>query len=145
MAGGVLLLVVLAGLALLAYPGYREEHFADAASSRRSKLSTVPSFVPDEARDITFLTNLDTMERWGCFQLPNGTADFRSRLAAEGAVARPGQPLRKAERMFSRVPWWPEAMSEPGVERLDLPSRGGRVLMIGLSAGDGEACFYSGF
>jgi hypothetical protein len=142
----VVVLLLLAGLAVLGYPGYREEHYPDARVARQSgRPSTIPPFIPDAAQDISLLTNLDTMERWGCFRLPVGRPEFQARLAAEGALRRSGESIRKAERMFGRVPWWPSAMSKTDIERHDLPSQvAGRVIMIGLSGSDDRVCFYSG-
>jgi hypothetical protein len=142
----VVVLLLLVGLGVLAYPGYREGHYPNARGPRQEgQSSKIPPFIPDAAEDISLLTNLDTMESWGCFRLPVGRAEFKSRLAAEGAVRRPGEFLRKAERMFGRVPWWPGTMSQPGVDRHDLPSKlPGRVMMVGFSASDDQVCFYSG-
>lgn len=135
---------LVAGVLVLAYPGYRETHFADARAARPpGQARRIPAFVPDDAREIRTLTNLDTMQSWGCFQLPGGTRDLRLRLAADGAVRHDGEALPRAEKMFGRVAWWPPAMSEPGVERYDLPDAAGTT-MVGLSARDDRVCFYAG-
>ena len=142
----VVVLLLLAGLAVMAYPGYREEHYPDARVVRQTgQVSKIPPFIPDAAQDITLLTNLDSMESWGCFRLSVGRPEFQARLVAEGAVRRSGESIPKAERMFGRVPWWPSAMSKTDIERHDVPSKiAGRVMMIGLSGSDDRVCFYSG-
>lgn len=141
----VVVLLLLAGLGILAYPGYREAHHQLARTARQSGQSPIPPFIPDEALDIRLLTNLDTMESWGCFRLSAGRSELQARLAAGGAVRRPGEAIRAAERMFGRVPWWPSTMSQADVERYDLPEKiGGRTTMIGFSASDDRVCFYAG-
>jgi hypothetical protein len=141
-----LVALLVGGMLVLAYPGYRESHFPDARVARQSgQARGIPTFMPDAAKDISLLTNLDTMQSWGCFQLPSGMKEFQMDLAAEGAVHRGGQSLPKAEKMLGWVTWWPAAMSETGIDRYDLPSRAsGGPTMIGLSARDNRVCFYGG-
>jgi len=141
-----LIVFLVAGLLVLAYPGYRESNFPDARGARESgHAGMIPAFIPDAAKDIRTLTNLDTMQHWGCFHLPDGTREFRTHLAAEGAVRREGESLPKAGKMLGWVTWWPATMSEVGIERYDLHSPASRgVTMIGLSARDNRVCFYGG-
>ena len=142
----VLVILVVAGLLILAYPGYRESHYADAHAARQSGGGRrIPTFVPDSATNISVLTNLDTMQTWGCFQLPNGMAEFQTYLVSQGAVRRPGEPLPKAKKMLGWVTWWPTAVSETGVDHYELPSRpsAGRT-MIGLSTPEDRVCFMEG-
>lgn len=139
-----IVVLLVGGFLVLAYPGYRESHFPDARAARQSGRG-VPTFMPDEATDVRVLTNLDTMQGWGCFQLRNGLEKFQERLAAEGAVRKGGTPLPPAEKMLGSVPWWPDVMSGTGIERYDLlPTGAGGPTMIGLSAGDKRVCFYGG-
>ena len=146
LARAALVIFLVAGLLILAYPGYRESHFPDALTARQSGPARgIPTFMPDGAKDIRVLTNLDTMQSWGCFQLPSGMKEFQVYLISEGAVRREGESLPRAEKMLGRVTWWPNAMSETGIDRYDLPvsPSGGRT-MIGLSIRDNRVCFYGG-
>lgn len=116
----------------------QEVHYADVAAARSAGAFArgwLPDVLPDDARDISERHDLDTNATWACFSAPTGVGVVRSKLG-----------LLKARRVEWPLtshpgrPWWPSAMTSPGVEAYEFAEDQGLRVVVGLVPGGTAAC-----
>lgn len=144
----ILVAVTLAGACVGPLSEMQESRYPDPDAARLGDPSGwIPAILPNDAKSIREVHNVDSSRTWGCFSTRRAD-DVRALLSGLHAHTAPGAIADRPTEIFRSFSWWPDSMSGSGLEAWEfreaprcaacVPS----IVRVGIDVRSGTVCFH---